>query len=231
MLTPVLLTNLGLVIWLYWSAKHASASARRRMTVGLAIYMFVQPFTEPLAAVLFGIYPPEMASLIPVHLCDYSAIILGFVLLQRRQFWFDFAFYAGISAGLQATIFYLSNPVTWANPFFVENYLSHWLLMAIPVFLVLTTPLRPTHSGMYKALAMMVVLAVPAAIVNQILGTNIMYLCDKPQGASIMNSLPEWPVYLPVLLGIALGEFYGHFGIYRSFATLRSRFSVGRDVE
>ena len=85
----VLLTIAVLAGWLWWASRLATETAIRRLATGLAIYMFLQPFTEPLAALLFGIHPPEIASLIPVHLCDYSAIILGLTLLRKKPWLLD----------------------------------------------------------------------------------------------------------------------------------------------
>lgn len=209
-----LLTLLALIAWLTWACRYAPERARQHMTVGLAIYMFLQPFTEIIATLTFGLQPPEVESWIPLHLCDYAAYALGLALLLRKQWLFDFIFYAGISAGLQATIFYLSNPFTWTNPFFVENYLSHWLLMAGPIYMLGTSTLLPTHKGIYRTLGVMLVLAIPAAIVNKVLGTNIMYLCEKPPGANVLSWFPDWPGYLPFLLLIALAEFYLHYAIF-----------------
>lgn len=214
MLNIVLLTILVLVLWLYWIRCHASETARKRMSVGLAIYMFIQPFTELIGGVLFAVWPPETESLIPIHLCDFSAYFLGLSLLFGKQWLFDFCFYAGISAGLQSIMFYLANPLTWTNPFFVENYVSHWLLIAGPIYILCISSLRPSHQGIYKTLGTILLLAIPAAVVNQFIGTNIMYLCHKPTAVSVLSRLPDWPGYLPFLLLIAWAESYVHLGAF-----------------
>lgn len=41
-------------------------------------------------------------------------------------------------------------------------------------------------------------------IVNALLGSNCLFIARKPATASLLDVLPPWPLYLPILEAIAL---------------------------
>ena len=49
---------------------------------------------------------------LPLHLCGFSSVITCFILfVKKKQFWFEFLFYAGILGGFNA----LLTPVSYAH--------------------------------------------------------------------------------------------------------------------
>ena len=61
---------------------------------------------------------------LPFHLCGFSSVITCFILfVKKKQFWFEFLFYAGILGGLNALLTPLIDNYTGKNFFYIGNYL------------------------------------------------------------------------------------------------------------
>jgi hypothetical integral membrane protein (TIGR02206 family) len=67
-------------------------------------------------------------------------------------------------------------------------------------------PLRA--NAVWRALGMLLAFAATIGGINALLGTNFMYLCRKPKGASLLDSLGPWPNYLVAGAIVALALFW-----------------------
>jgi hypothetical integral membrane protein (TIGR02206 family) len=63
---------------------------------------------------------------------------------------------------------------------------------------------RPTVQSIKRVVARSNVYAVGVGIVNALIGSNYLYIARKPETASLMDVLPPWPWYLPILELLAL---------------------------
>jgi len=60
----------------------------------------------------------------------------------------------------------------------------------------------------WRAYGMLLGFAAAIGAVNAVAGTNFMYLCRKPKGASLLDSLGPWPNYLLAGAVVALALFW-----------------------
>src|SRR5205807_1432261 len=69
--------------------------------------------------------------------------------------------------------------------------------------------LCPLRAGaVWRAFGMLLGFAAAIGAVNALAGTNFMYLCRKPKGASLLDSLGPWPNYLIAGSAVALALFW-----------------------
>ena len=139
---------------------------------------------------------------LPLQLCDVTLWVIVLACLTARERAIEFGYFAGLAGAGMAVL----TPDLW-EPFpsypAIYFFVAHGLMVAGIAVLVWgrTVPLRP--GAMHRAFAMLVGYAAFAGSFNAIFGTNYMYLCRKPGGASLLDVFGPWPAYL--LVGAAAG--------------------------
>lgn len=132
---------------------------------------------------------------LPLQLCDLSVWVAAAASLFRRQFCFEFAYFAGLAGGGMA----LLTPDLWAPwPSYPSAYyfLSHGLTVTTVLFLVWGAGMRPTSWALGRFLLAANAYAVLVGLVNAAFQTNYLYLCRKPEAPTILDHLGPWPWYL-----------------------------------
>jgi hypothetical integral membrane protein (TIGR02206 family) len=145
-------------------------------------------------------------SLLPLELCD-AAMLLSIVTLLRPApaaaeiLWFW--------AGSGTLLAMLTPELPWGFPRweFVVFFGLHGLVFVAAVVLVLGLGLRPRRGAPWRALAATAGWATLAGIANTALGTNFMYLREKPYVPTPLDWMGPWPVYIAVGGAVALALF------------------------
>lgn len=189
------------------------------VAVGLARLARVRPRTSPflraglflatlgLVAVVFRAGAREgwlsWQVLLPLHLCD-AAMVLSLVSLAwpRRRAAELLYFWAG--AGSVPAL--LTPELPWGFPRweFAVFFGLHGLVIAAAAVLVFGLGLRPQPGGAWRALLATLGLAAAAGVANLALGTNYMFLRQKPGAATPLDWMGPWPIYIAVGAIVAL---------------------------
>lgn len=132
---------------------------------------------------------------LPLNLCDLTLWLTVVAILSLNQWAFELAYFAGVGGSGMA----LLTPDLWA-PFpsypTVYFFLAHGVVIAAILMLVWSQIAVPKPGCLRRALILLNVYAVLIGIFNAIFGTNYMYLCRKPSGASLLDYLGPWPLYI-----------------------------------
>jgi hypothetical integral membrane protein (TIGR02206 family) len=141
---------------------------------------------------------------LPLQLCDLTlwlAVVAG---LTFNRWAYEMAFFAGIAGAGMA----LLTPDLWAPTFSYPSlyfFLVHGGIVAIPLFLTWSRLLRPERGCLWRVLIVLNAYALVVGTFNWIFGTNYVYLCRKPAGASALDYFGPWPIY--ILAGEAFAMF------------------------
>jgi hypothetical integral membrane protein (TIGR02206 family) len=118
------------------------------------------------------------------------------MLIKKDQRIYEFAYFMGISGALQA----LFTPDIGIYGFphfrFFQTFISHGLLVTSAVYLTIVEGLRPTWKSMLRVIIIANVFMVLVFGINSLIGSNYLYVNHKPVGLSLLDALPDWPVYL-----------------------------------
>ena len=155
---------------------------------------------------------------LPLQLCDATLWMSALACLTRWPRVVEFTYFGGLAgAGMAILTPDLWSP--WPSYPAIYFFIAHGLIVLAVSVLVFgrIAPLAP--GAMWRAFGMLLGYAAFVGAVNAIAGTNFMYLCRKPKGASLLDSLGPWPVYLIAGAAVALALFW----VLSLFAQSRDR--------
>lgn len=143
---------------------------------------------------------------LPLHLCYLANLLLPLAVGLGSRRLFEIPYYWGFAAGVQATI----TPAIdggFQSLEFLAYFLQHNGMVIALIYGVVVLNLRPTPRGILTAMVAGNALLMVAIPVNYLLGSNYLFLCAKPQAASILDWCGDWPWYIVVGEGLALAHF------------------------
>lgn len=146
-------------------------------------------------AVLIFHYKVGLKWALPLQLSDISILLAIFVIFTLHQRAFDVVFYWGLTAVPLAMIT-PNIPRAFPDPYTIVFFILHGLLVVVLLYLVWSGTLRPSRMSAVLSFVtlngyMLLVLAA-----NAVLGTNYMYLMQKPEQSSPLDLFGPWPYYI-----------------------------------
>ena len=192
----------------------------------LTIYIFRNRFTErgkrifryALAAMLiiqeisnhaWFIYAGQWTAqeMLPLHLCGLLVWASAFMLIWKSNTVYEFAYIIGIMGALQALLTPNIGAYGYPHFRFFQTNLSHGGIVIAALYMTWVEGFRPYPKSLWHVLIYGNIYMVFAGIINWLIGSNYLFIAHKPETASILDSLPEWPIYILYIegLGIILG--------------------------
>ena len=131
---------------------------------------------------------------LPIHLCGISGILAGIMMFRSSHYGFEFLALIGSPGALHALLTPQLNHGT--IPFLIfKYYVSHAGIILVPLFLAIVLGYRIKRSSWYRVLLFCQVLLIIIGLTNYFIGSNYMYLAEKPLVNNPMV-VGEWPWYI-----------------------------------
>lgn len=140
---------------------------------------------------------------LPLELCDLtlwltvtSALLYGTQAgAGVRPVLFEFAWLAGVGGSLMAVLTpdLGAAPVSYPVIYF---FLAHGGLIATLLFLVWSGLARPRPGCVWRTFVLLNAYAALIGTFDAVFHANYMYLCRKPENASLLDFFGPWPFYL-----------------------------------
>lgn len=200
--------------------------ATRAVGVALAVALVAQEALQ--VAFVLATRGPSV-QMLPLHLCTLSVYLSAWMLITRSPRVYEIVYFWGLGGTTQA----LATPDLargFPAPEFWLFFAGHGLVIVAVLYGALVYGLRPTPASILRVALITLALAVAILVVNFTLGTNFLYLMQKPAEASLMDWLGPWPWYWLPLIGLALLSFlilYLPFFLADSARSLRRASSGG----
>jgi hypothetical integral membrane protein (TIGR02206 family) len=135
-------------------------------------------------------------TMLPLHLCSLLVWTGAFMLLTKNYRVYEFMYFMGIAGAIQA----LATPgigiYGFPHFFFFQYFLSHGLIVTSAVYMTVVEGLRPTLKSILRVFVWMNIYVVIVYFINIAIGSNYLMINYKPQTPSLLDLLPEWPVYV-----------------------------------
>ena len=167
-------------------------------------------------------------TMLPLHLCSLLVWTGAYMLMTRSYRVYEFMYFMGIAGAIQA----LATPGigVYGFPHFVffQYFLSHGLIITSAIYMTVVEGFRPTLKSILRVVIWMNVYALIIYFINIAIGSNYLMINEKPPSPTLLDLLPEWPIYI---LYMELIGFLSILLLYFPFAArdLRERYYLNRD--
>lgn len=147
---------------------------------------------------------------LPLHLCRLMAFIFPWVIYTQNRKWFGVTYFWTMGGTIQAL---LTPDLVDGFPHreYLIYFIFHGVLVYLPIYCLMCFKWRITWEDFKRSFIYLNVLAFFIFILNQLIGSNYLYIGQKPPGPSLMDALGPWPWYILSLEGVVLvlfGVFY-----------------------
>jgi hypothetical integral membrane protein (TIGR02206 family) len=142
---------------------------------------------------------------LPLQLCDLTVWAAVAACLTARPAVVEFAYLAGMAgAGMALLTPDLWSP--WPSYPAVYFFIAHGGIVVAAALMAFGGIVRFRPGGVWRSFAALAVYAAAVGAFNAVFGSNYMYLCRKPNNASLLDSMGPWPWYLAggAALGLAI---------------------------
>jgi hypothetical integral membrane protein (TIGR02206 family) len=142
---------------------------------------------------------------LPLHVCDVAVYFLAVAMLTRSRFAYETAWFWGTAGTVQAVI---TPDLDSAFPayYFFHYFIAHSGVVAGALFATWGLRMRPGKWSVLRVFIVSNLFMLLLAVFNQLTGSNYMFICMPPAGASPFFFLP-WPWYILFLEGVGLVSF------------------------
>ncbi len=165
---------------------------------------------------------PQM---LPLHLCALAVWLTAWVLVTANARVFEVVYFWALGGTTQA----LATPDLargFPSADFVLFFLGHGLVVIGVIYVVIVYRLRPVPASLIRVALITLAFAALVVGINVVLGTNFMYLMEKPAGTSLLDWFGPWPWYWLALILVGALTFlllYAPFFIADRSAVRRQR--------
>ena len=178
--------------------------AGRAVRFGLAGALLSGVAAHVLAAAWGGTL--SLWDLAPLHLCDLAIFVAVVAILTRRQLAFELLYFWACAGTLLAMI----TPDVWyafPNWGCILFFGLHGAVVVTALTLTAGFGMRPRAGASWRVFLITLAYAALVGLVNLALGTNYMYLREKPLTPTLLDAFGPWPGYLIVAAGVGLALF------------------------
>jgi len=188
----------------FWLAgfKNASEQTKTRIRWTMAILLWANEIAWHVWNAAVGKW--TIQTMLPLHLCSVLVWIGAFMLVTKNQTIYEFAYFMGIAGAFQAVMTPDLGIYGFPHFRFFQTFISHGLIITAAIYMTVVEGFRPTWKSLLRvAIGINVYMGI-VFLVNTAIGSNYLFVNGKPPTASLLDMLPDWPVYLIYMEAIGI---------------------------
>ena len=143
-------------------------------------------------------------TMLPLHLCSLLVWLGALMLITKSYRIYEFMYFMGIGGAIQA----LATPglgiYGYPHFLFFQYFISHGLIITSAIYMTVVAGLRPTWRSILRVVIWMNVYVVIVYFINVAIDSNYLMIMEKPTTPSLLDLLPEWPIYILYMEAIGL---------------------------
>lgn len=188
------------LVWLsfFYFRNLWNAGMQKKIRISLAIALAFAEISIHLWWAYWGIW--NIQTTLPLHLCSIMVWLTVYTALTDNHSLYEFTYFLGIGGALQAFL----TPAD-ASMYDIPHYrimqtlIAHGLLITIPVYMTVVEGFRPTLQAFKRIFIWTNVYMVFIFFLNRAIGSNYLFIAEKPPSPTLMDALSPWPWYIPQL--------------------------------
>lgn len=138
----------------------------------------------------------NIQAMLPLHVCSVLVWLGGVMLVTKNFTIYEFTYFMGIGGALQALLTPDLGMYGFPHYRFFQTYISHGLIVTSAIYMTVVEGFRPTWRSFGRVFVGMNIYMLIVFFINQAIGSNYMFVAHKPETASLLDVLPEWPWYI-----------------------------------
>ena len=144
-----------------------------------------------------GVYGETILELLPIHLCNITLILAVIGMIFPSKELFQVIFYW--SFGALAAILFPDARVSFPNFVGISFFITHFFIIFVVLYQLIFLGYRPNLKGLVGSFVCINIFAGAVFKINEILGTNYMYINYKPAFQSPLDYFGPWPHYIIIV--------------------------------
>lgn len=158
-----------------------------------------------LAQTIWSVLPTNwnIGSALPLHYSDVLRFITAIALIRQSRWAVAVSYYWGLTLNPQAMVTPHPSMLVAPSVDFFLYWVLHIAVFVAPLVLVWGMGFRPQWRDFWRTYVLAIAWAVVLMPMNAWLGTNYGFVNRPPAGASLIDWLGPWPIYVVVMAAIA----------------------------
>jgi hypothetical integral membrane protein (TIGR02206 family) len=190
----VIFCYLLLYVSLYLFRRRFHPRARTIIRWSVAVFLILNELAWHLYNIRAGTW--TVRDMLPLHICSVMVFASAILLITKSYRLYEFQYFLGIAAASQV----LFTPEGGAYPFpgfhFFQTFLSHGMIIFSALYMTFVEGFRPTAKSLLRVAVGMNLYMLAVGLINIPLGSNYLFLMDKPPIPSLLDFLGPWPWYI-----------------------------------
>ncbi len=145
-----------------------------------------------------------LQTMLPLHVCSVLVWVGAVMLVTKNYRVYEFAYLIGISGALQALLTPDLGIYGFPHFRFFQTFISHGLIVTAAIYMTAVEGFRPTWKSVGRVALWMNVYMVAVFFLNRAIGSNYLWINGRPSTPSLLDLLPDWPVYILYMEAIGL---------------------------
>jgi hypothetical integral membrane protein (TIGR02206 family) len=141
----------------------------------------------------------NIQTMLPFHLCSVFVWIGAYMLVKKDARIYEFAYLLGIPGALQALLTPDLGIYDFPHFRYYQVFISHGLIIVSAIYMTVVEGFRPTRRSLVRVLVGANLYMLVITGINFLIGSNYLFTAHKPPTASLLDVLPAWPWYLPII--------------------------------
>ncbi|SHJ69554.1 conserved hypothetical integral membrane protein TIGR02206 [Paramaledivibacter caminithermalis DSM 15212] len=171
-----------------------------RIRVGkvIAYILIFQSFFQHFWYIERGVF--SLKESLPLYLCRITVILCIIMIFKESYSLFEIVYFWGLGGATQALLTPDTGGFIFPHWMYIQFFIGHGGIVIAVLFIMLAYRYRPTFKSLKKTFNWSFIYLVIVGIFNYLVGGNYSYLRGKPLASSVLDYLPPYPYYIPILV-------------------------------